>query len=287
MKVAITGSSGLIGRNLTESLISDGCTVVALTRTDVKKGCEHLQKCLTGVNVVINLAGAPILKRWSKNHKDEIFNSRVVTTRLLTEAINGMVLPPELFISASAVGIYDEINVHDEFSLHYADNFLAEVCEAWEVEALKVDTQKVRLAMFRFGVVLSSSGGALKQLLLPFKLGLGGKIGNGDQPFPWIHLIDVVKIMKWAIHKNSVSGIYNLVAPEVLSNKDFTKILSFVIKKPTLMPVPVWVLKVIFGRASQVVTGGQQVIPHRLLADGYTFAFPTLLSALKHDLLKK
>lgn len=283
MRVVICGITGLIGKAVKTALESEGFIVVGISRKDLAAGSGHLQKILHGSDAVVNLAGAPIITRWSKANKAKIYHSRIDTTRLLVEAINGLSSPPKDFISASAVGIYDEVNVHDEFSSNFSSDFLSTVCRDWEHEALKLNADKVRLSIFRFGVVISASGGALRQMILPFKLGLGGKIGSGEQYFPWIHLDDVVKAVVGGITIPRASGVYNLVAPEVLTNRQFTKVLAKTLKRPAFLMVPQWVLKMVFGGGAKALTSGQQVIPQRLLADGFEFSFPTMVQALNRE----
>ncbi|TCO05978.1 TIGR01777 family oxidoreductase [Natronoflexus pectinivorans] len=286
MKIAICGISGLIGNAVANEFRSANDEVISITRSDLSKGTEHLKKLLEGTSAVVNLAGAPIAKRWTKKWKEEIYSSRVNTTRTIVQAVNQMENPPKEFVSASAVGIYDAVSVHDEFSLNYAEDFLSKVCQDWEGEALKLDSKRVRLTIFRLGVVLSKKGGALKQMLLPFKIGLGGRIGSGEQFFPWIHLTDVVRAISGAVKIPKATGIYNLVAPEILNNRQFTVTLAKTMKKPAIFPVPVWGLKLLFGEGASALIEGQQVIPQRLLADGFDFSFPTLERALSKELNK-
>ncbi|GAO31422.1 TIGR01777 family oxidoreductase [Geofilum rubicundum] len=284
MRVAICGITGLIGQAVKTALQSAGYIVVGVSRQDLASGTDHLKKLLHGTDAVVNLAGAPILTRWTESNKKKIYHSRIDTTRLLVEAINALSSPPKDFISASAVGIYDDVNVHDEFSTNYSSDFLSKVCRDWENEALKVNADKVRLSIFRLGIVLTVSGGALEQMLLPFKWGLGGKIGSGKQFFPWIHLEDVVSAIVGGITIPRASGVYNLVAPELVTNQQFTHQLARALRRPAFFMVPVWVLKLVFGEGATALTTGQQVIPQRLLADGFEFSYPSLNRALKTEL---
>ena len=286
MRVAICGITGLIGKAVKTALQAEGYIVVGISRQDLASGIGHLQQLLHGTDAVLNLAGSPIITRWSKANKKRIYQSRIDTTRLIVEAVNGLTSPPKDFISASAVGIYDAVNVHDEFSFNYSSDFLSNLCRDWEHEALKLNADKVRLSIFRFGVVLSASGGALKQMLQPFKLGIGGRIGSGDQFFPWIHLDDVVRAVVGGITIPRASGVYNLVAPEVLTNKQFTQKLAKAMHRPAFMLVPTWALQLLLGEGAKALTSGQQVIPHRLLADGFEFSYPTLNSAFEKEFTK-
>jgi uncharacterized protein (TIGR01777 family) len=227
------------------------------------------------------------MRRWEIARKKEIYESRVLTTRRLVEAVNSLEKPLADFITASAVGIYDSVEVHDEFSTSYASGFLADLCIDWEHEALKVDAEKTRLTIFRLGVVLSASGGMLKKMLPPFRLGLGARIGKGDFYMPWIHIDDVVKAIVGTIFKPIATGVYNLVAPEIVTNREFTLQLAAVTGKAAYLTLPAKLVSLVMGEASQLLLEGQQVIPQRLLADGFEFSYPTLESALRKELIGK
>lgn len=279
MKVAICGITGLIGKEASVYFKSLGYEVFGLGRSDLKKGVNHLQTVLSGTDVLINLAGAPILKRWTNKWKREIYNSRIDTTRMLVTAINGMAQPPGVFISSSAVGIYDAINVHDEFSANLDHGFLGTLCQDWEAEALKANPG-MRKVILRLGVVLSARGGALKQMLVPFKLGLGGTIGNGQQAFPYIHISDLVKAFSWIVETPLAEGIYNMVSPQLVTNREFTKSLAKALHRWAPFTIPAFALKLIYGQAAQTLVKGQFVVPQRLLSDGFLFQFPALDAAL-------
>jgi uncharacterized protein (TIGR01777 family) len=286
LKVAICGATGLIGRSLGSEIRSQGGTLVPIGRKDLQLGLYHLMGCLESVDVVVNLAGTPIMGRWTPRRKQDILSSRIQTTRLLVAAINKMERAPSVFISSSAVGIYNNFDVHDEFSSQFANDFLSDVCQYWEQEAFKLDASRVRLSIFRFGVVLASGNGALKHMLLPFRFGMGGVIGSGKQMFPWIHITDVVNAIVWAIHTPEVKGIYNVVAPQIINNKEFSMTLGAVLNRPVVFSIPLWLLRLFFGEGAGILVEGQQVIPHRLLADGFKFSFPVLEQAL-FNILKR
>ena len=286
MNIAISGITGLIGQALSEDLLGKDHCVTGIVRQDFQYGVEHLANKLEGIDAVVNLAGAPLLQRWTAANKKEILRSRVETTAALVAAMNQMASPPGVFVATSAVGIYDPYEVHDEYSEDYADDFAAEVCKAWEQEALKVDTGKVRLNIARFGVVLSPSGGALKKMLLPFRLGLGGKISEGFQPMPFIHIKDLTKAIDWLISHPKEKGVFNLVAPQMVSNVEFTKALASVLRRPAFMTVPAFALKLMYGDAARILIRGQKVVPKRLPEDGFEFDYPDIHTALR-DLLKK
>ncbi|PWD98706.1 TIGR01777 family oxidoreductase [Marinilabilia rubra] len=285
MNIAISGITGLVGSALSDRLLNNGHSVVGLVRGDFEKGSTHLASKLEDVEAVVHLAGAPILKRWTKKWKNVILTSRTHTTEALVTTINSMSKPPSVFISASAVGIYDTFEVHDEYSTEYADDFLGQVCTAWEAEAVKTNSDKTRLAIARLGVVLSKQGGALKQMLLPFRAGVGGRIGDGLQPMPYIHINDLTRGLEWIINHNELKGIFNLVAPQMISNSEFTQALSAILNRPALIPVPEFALKILFGQAAKVLSEGQKVIPCRLPEAGFEYEFPDIRLALA-DIVK-
>lgn len=287
MVVAICGSSGLIGTAVKQALEARDCRIVPVTRTDIASGSDHLKDLLDGCDALVNLAGVSIAGRWTEARKKEIYESRVLTTRRLVEAVNSLEKPLADFITASAVGIYDSVEVHDEFSTSYASGFLADLCIDWEHEALKVDAENTRLTIFRLGVVLSASGGMLKKMLPPFRLGLGARIGKGDFYMPWIHIDDVVKAIVGTIFKPIATGVYNLVAPEIVTSREFTLQLAAVTGKAAYLTLPAKLVSLVMGEASQLLLEGQQVIPQRLLADGFEFSYPTLESALRKELIGK
>jgi uncharacterized protein (TIGR01777 family) len=286
MKIAICGATGLIGSALLNYLEKGGHVVVVVSREDLGGESAHLSGKLEGVEGVVNLAGAPVSKKWTSRWKKIIYNSRVETTRFLTAAINDMEKPPAVFISASAVGIYDPYEMHDDYSTGYAHDFLGEVCADWEKEALEVEKSRVRLAILRLGLVLSNNGGALKAMLLPFRMGLGAKMGDGLQNMPFIHLEDLLRAMEWILMTPTLQGIFNLVAPQLVSNREFTQTLANVLHRPVFLKAPVWALKALLGENAVLLTKGQKVIPGRLLKEGFTFKYPDLEPALIH-LLKQ
>jgi len=285
MKIAISGMSGLIGMALSEQLSTQGYQTIPIRREDVAKGASHVSNLINGVTAVVNLAGAPVLRRWTNSWKNEIYNSRVVTTKTITEAIGSMERPPGIIVSASAVGIYSKNGEHDDNSTNYGHDFLSDVCIDWEAAAREAESNITRVVIMRMGVVLANNGGALKQMLMPFRLGLGGNIASGFQPFPWVHVYDATRALSWVINNKGLKGVFNLVAPGLVSNREFTKALSLTLAKPALIPVPALALKILYGEASTILTAGQRVIPHRLMAEGFNFNFPDVESAL-NNLLK-
>lgn len=287
MTIAISGATGLIGGALSRFFKQNGCVVISLSRTDMAKGAPHLAEKMKDADVVINLAGAPILKRWTPAYKQEILNSRIKSTQLLTQALHIMPKRPRLFISTSAVGIYNNIDIHDEFSELYADTFLGDVCRQWEQTALHaLNIPDVRLVIFRLGVVLSRDGGAFPQMAMPFRFFMGGCVGTGKQWFPFIHIKDVLSAFWFVCINHRAQGIYNLTAPQNITNHKFSTTLGETMHRPVWLPVPQKMLQLMYGDAATVLTDGQYVKTHRLVHDGFMFEFPTIAKTLQ-DLLSK
>ncbi len=266
--IALTGANGFIGRELQQALNS----VVVLDRRD---STEELIEKLKGVDVVINLAGAPIVKRWSRHYKKVLYKSRVVTTQKLVDAINQSEV--HYFISTSAIGIYPNNQACDESCTTYADDFLAKLCNDWEAEALRCTKPT---AIVRLGVVLGKEGGALQKMLLPFKLGLGGIIGNGKMMTSWIHIADLIAIYRLLI-ASKAEGVYNGVSPHPITNHTFTKALGKALHRPTFLPLPTFVLKLLYGEGASVLIDAKEVYPKRLEAMGFTFEYDTIEKALE------
>lgn len=273
-KIAITGASGFVGSNLKDIFHQNGHDVIAIKREDLKD-IEILSNLLDGCDAVVNLAGANIISRWSEEYKNLLYSSRIGTTRNLFKAIEKTKNKPEIFISTSAVGIYDNQSTYDEENFNYGDDFLAKLCKDWEEEALKVQTLGIRTVIFRFGIVLGD-GGALGKMLLPFKLGLGGTIGDGKQAFSFIHIDDLKNAFEFALEHDNIEGIYNMTAPTPTTNYGLTKALGKSLHRPTILPVPSFVLNLIFSEGAKVLTDGQSAVPKRLLDAGFEFKFQNI-----------
>ncbi|MGV8112673.1 MAG: TIGR01777 family oxidoreductase [Lentimicrobium sp.] len=282
MNILISGSTGLTGRRLRAALEERGHTVTAAGRADFAGDPALLKEKVEQTAAVIHLAGAPIVARWSKAYKQEILDSRVFTTRKLVEAVNLAERKPELFISASAVGIYSDEGVNTEEHASYAEGFLADVCRQWEGEAAQLNPV-TGLAVFRLGVVLAKEGGALPKMLTPFRLGLGGPIAGGRQGFSWIHIDDLVGAFMFVLDRR-LTGTFNLTAPGVTDNQGYTSALGRVLRRPVFIPVPALALRLLFGEGASALTTGQKAVPERLLKVGFTFRFPEVEGALR-DLL--
>ncbi len=280
-KVVITGASGFVGSNLRKSLEKKGWQVVALGRNDLSQDAAHLVAKMEGARAVINLAGAPVIARWSEIYKVKMRESRINLTRKLVAAMAKMAQRPAVFISTSAVGYYASHCTHSEDKGIKGDGFLADLAQEWEKEAQQAEELGIRTVIFRFAVVLGKNGGALKKMLLPFKLGLGGIIGDGKQFFSWIHLSDLLKAHFAALESDTFSGIYNLTAPKSTTNYHFTKTLGKILGRPTILPVPTFMLKIVFGEGASILADGQAAVPKRLLDAGFSFDFPELADALR------
>ena len=280
MQISMSGATGFIGNMLNKRFFEKGWPVNVINRQSFElNDKEFIEKKIEGSDVVINLTGAPIVKRWNESYKKEIFHSRIDTTRKIATAIRNASRKPQVFISGSAIGIYNSTETHTEESQHFADDFMGKVCRDWEYEAVEATTS-TRVVIFRTGVVLGKNGGALKTMYTPFKIGLGGIIGNGKQPFSWITITDIVDAFVFTIENESFSGIVNAVAPNPTTNYHFTKTLGKVLNQPAIMRVPEFALKLIYGEGSKALTSGQNVLPEKLLKAGFTFRFPTIEKAL-------
>ena len=297
MKIVVSGASGLIGTQLVAKLSNSGHEVVRLVRRSPKSGEIQWNPksgtldaaALEGVDAVIHLSGAGIGdKRWTSGYRREILDSRTATTALLAKTIASLSRKPSVFLSGSAIGIYGARNDEQltEVSTH-GTGFLAEVCEQWEAAAKPAVDAGIRTVYLRTGIVLSPKGGALKKLLPLFKLGIGGKFGNGKQWQSWISIDDEIGAIEHLLTAN-VSGAVNLTAPNPVTNAEFTKVLASVLKRPAIVPVPTFAPKIVLGGelADALLFTGQRVIPAALNASGYMFKHTTLESAL-HSLLSK
>ena len=298
MKILITGASGLIGSALTSSLTAKGHTIVSAVRREPRRNDEVRwdpklgtidANAFDGVDAVIHLAGAGIGdKRWTDAYKKEILESRTLGTKLLADTMASLAVKPKVFLSGSAIGIYgargDEALTE---SSSHGTGFLADVCRDWEAAAAPATAAGIRTVFLRTGIVLTPRGGALKKQLPLFKLGLGGKFGNGKQWQSWISLDDEVNAI---IHllTSHVSGAVNLTAPQPVTNAEFTKTLAGVVARPALLPIPSFGPKLLLGAdlADALLFTGQRVVPNVLQNDGFAFAHPTLDVALR-ALLKK
>lgn len=297
LKIAITGSTGLIGPALVASFLKDNHLVTQISRQsafedgpktplivwDPKTGVLD-SKALEGFDVIIHLAGANVGERWTQDYKRIILDSRIDGTRLLSRTIAILHQKPKLFISASAIGYYG--NHHAQHVLDerspLGKGFLAEVCRQWEEETAPVKDAGVRVVNLRIGVVLNKSGGALAKMWLPFQLGLGGVLGNGYQMMSWIALDEIAPIVKFIIEHEHLSGPVNAVSPNPVNNRDFTRVLGEVINRPVFLPVPEFAVRLLFGEMGQtLLLEGNRVMPQKLLDAGYEFQYSEIKTALE------
>lgn len=280
MRIVMSGATGFIGSNLTQTFKARGWDVIPLVVEDFQSGKDTLTKKLAGADVVINLAGAPIAVKWTEQYKKILYSSRIDTTNQIVEIISSNNPNPKVFISTSAVGIYDSGGVYSEDNAVYADDFLGRLGKEWERAALKAKDAGIRTVIFRFGIVLGKNGGMLSNMLPYFKLGLGGTIGDGSQGFSWVHISDHKRAFLEAIQNERYEGIYNLTAPNPTTNKGLTKTLGKVLHMPTIFRIPLAVLNLKFGDGAAAIASGQKVIPKRLLEAGFRFEFENIEEAL-------
>ncbi len=305
MHIVVTGGTGFIGRPLCLSLSAEGHTVTVLTRRPVEaqpmfgpavtavewNGREvgSWEQSLEGADAIINLAGAPIADaRWTTARKRLLTDSRVLSTRLLVEALSRRSSRPPTFISASGIGYYgaSDDRVLDEGAAR-GEGFLADLCLEWEAAALRAAQFGTRVVLLRTGMVLEQDGGALPKMLLPFRLFAGGPIMPGTQWVSWIHRRDHIGLIRWAVKTSAVTGPLNAVAPSPVTMSEFSETLGKVLHRPSWFPVPGVALSVALGELGTLMTTGQRVSPAKALSDGYVFQYPTLEPALQSILANK
>lgn len=280
-KIAMSGASGFVGSYLRKAFDEEGWDTVPLGRNDFSTGPEGLAEQMQNADVVVNLAGAPVIGRWTKEYKKTIYESRIDVTKKIVEACSVMNPKPKLFISTSAVGYYGSAGINTEDTYMKANDFLGHLAQDWEKEALRAGSIGIRTLIFRFGIVLGRDGGALKQMITPFKFGMGGTIGDGSQGFSWIHIKDLSRAYILAIENSTCEGIYNLTAPHPTTNKGLTIALSKALKKNAFLSIPLSVLKLRYGEGADALINGQTVIPKRLLESGFDFLFPVIDEAVR------
>ena len=301
MNILVTGGTGFIGSMLTPRLAKDGHEVTILSRSAqgtefAKSGVNYLnadptlkgswQKVIKHNDVIINLAGASIFSKWTPEHKIAIRKSRVSTTKNLVEAIEPSQDRALTLLSSSAVGYY---GIHGNETLSEEDpagnDFLAQIASESESEALKAKAKGVRVVLLRIGIVLEKNGGALKQMVPIFKKFLGGPLGSGNQWFSWIHPKDLIEAITFLIKHPQIGGPVNLCAPNPVMNKDLAKSLGKALRRPSFIPAPGFMIRLVLGEVGSVVLTGQKVLPRRLLESGFIFRYPYIDNAL-HESLK-
>jgi uncharacterized protein (TIGR01777 family) len=293
MKILISGASGLVGQALAKSLLADGHTIARLVRPETAASEMDVRwdpmaasvdvPAMEGIDAVVNLNGASIGDgRWTPERKAILRSSRIDSTRVLVDALEHMQKKPRVLVSASANGYYgdrgDEI-LND--SSEGGTDFLALLARDWEAEARRAELSGIRTVLARFGVILSSRGGALSKMLMPFRFGVGGRFGTGKQWMSWIGLADVIGIIRAAIDNERIAGPLNVVAPNPLRNAEFTRIVAATLHRPAIFPAPEFALKIALGEmATPLLLASQRVVPERLLAMNYPFCFDNFATAL-------
>lgn len=308
MRVIVTGGSGLIGRPLVQNLAADGYEVYVLTRSPGRerdlpenvcpagwdaRSADGWAELANGATAIVNLASENLAgehflpDRWTANKRQRIRQSRMEAGNAVVDAVRRVNHKPQVVIQASAVGYYgthENLKITEDHSL--GNDFLASVAHDWEASTAPVEEHGVRRMIIRMGMVLSTEGGSLPRLLLPYRLFVGGPYGSGKQWWSWVHLQDVVRAIRFLIDHPSAHGPFNLVAPEPVQNRTFGRTLGKVLGRPHYIPVPGFALRAALGEVADVVLKGQRVVPQRLQEFGFEFEFPSLEEAL-HDILKK
>lgn len=294
MKILITGASGLVGKELQKSFAEKGYEMLLASRSEPKDD-KHIQwtieegfaepERLEGIDVVVHLAGENVSGgiRWTDEKKKAIRDSRVLGTRNVVDAISKLKKKPHTFIASSAIGFYGERGDEEVTESSAAgDNFLAGVCKEWEAESRRAEDAGIRTVLLRTGIVLSKDGGALGTMLTPFKLGVGGVVGSGKQWMSWISMDDEIAIINFAIENENIRGAVNAVAPNPVTNEEFTKTLGEVLYRPTFIPLPEFAVSMIFGEMGDaLLLASTKVLPKRLEDAGFEFKFPNLKEAVE------
>lgn len=298
MHVLISGASGLVGNAVRYALVPRGHTWTALVRGDIRDRDREVQwdipggkldvNHVTGANAIVHLAGENVAGgRWNAARKRRIMDSRVQSTQLLAKTIGEMKLKPKVFVCASAIGIYGDqrggdLNAVLDEESNPGTGFLADVCRAWEASCEPIREMGVRVVNLRFGVILSPKGGALAKMLLPFKIGAGGNLGNGRQVMSWVSLPDAANAVIFALENDSLEGPVNVVAPKPVTNAEYTKTLGTVLERPTIAPMPAIAAKLAFGQmADEMLLASQNVAPAKLKSAGFSFQHGDVEKALR------
>jgi uncharacterized protein len=276
--IAIIGSSGFLGKQIC-NFFQNKYQIIKIKRTDYMIDPMELAEKLESSNIIINLAGARISLFSSKRYRKEIYNSRILTSRNLVEAVNKMKRKPEIYISMSAIGIYDNEQVHDESSKNYGNDYLSVLCQDWENTISKLKLQNINTLVIRSGIVLDRNDGMLKKLLTPFKFGLGAIIGNGKQTVSFMHIEDFLNAFDFVLSKK-LTGIINFVAPTFCTNYDLSLAISYQLNKPLFLRIPSFLVKIIMGSQSSMILEGKKVVPEVLLENGFSFKYSNIDSAV-------
>jgi uncharacterized protein len=300
MRIFITGSNGFVGTNLGRFLLDAGHEVTGLVRTEAKgetlpKGISYVvgegtkpgkwQEAVSGHDVLINLAGVPIFQRWTSAYKRLLYDTRILTTRNLVDAIPAESASSVTLLSTSAVGYYGATGDEElGESSPPSDDFLATLALDWEGEAAKAREKSVRVVITRLGVVLGRDGGALPQMVLPFRFFFGGPMGNGRQWFSWIHIEDLCRAAHFVMTDKEIGGPTNFTAPGPVRNRDLARAIGKVLRRPSIMPAPAFMIRLLMGEFGSVILRGQRVVPRLLQSRGFKFKFADIEASLA-DLL--
>lgn len=289
MRILLTGGTGFIGQSLCAQLQRGGHRLTVWSRhpraAAMRLPGVHVIEDLaeaTEIEAVVNLAGEPLVgRRWTARRKQAIRDSRIGTTEKLLRWMTPQLRRPHVLVSGSAIGYYgprDDTPLDE--SAPPGDDFAAQLCRDWEHEAMEAEALGLRVCRLRTGLVLGPDGGALGQMLTPFRLGLGGPIGDGQQWFSWVHREDLVSLIQWLLENETAGGAYNGTAPEPVRQRDFAKALGRVLRRPAVVPTPAFMLRLLFGEGADLITTGQRVLPVHAMAEGFVFRFLSLASAL-------
>jgi uncharacterized protein len=303
MKIVIAGGSGQIGKTLVAELAARRHIVTILSRKSYNspisdkiaiKNWDGQKlgdwcKAIENADVIINLSGASIASgRWTKHRKKELLESRINSTRILAQAVSIANSRPSIFLNASAVGYYGNTgDIELNENLQKGTGFLSDLCGSWEQEALNIRKFGLRVALLRTGVVLDKNGGALKRMILPYRLFAGGHLGSGQQWIPWIHIEDLIKAVIFIIETESLNGPINLTSPNPVTNRIFAINLGKLLHRPSWFTIPSFLLRMILGEIASVVLEGQRALPSKLLSAGFTFKYPSIEIALTEILSNK
>ncbi len=295
MHILLTGGTGLIGRRLCKHWLAQGHELTVLSRKPEEvarlcganvRGIAHFDDIGSQhVDAVVNLAGAPIADRpWTRKRKILLWDSRITLTEQLVTWLERREQKPDVLISGSAVGWYGDGGERelDENAQPVSEDFASRLCIAWEETAQRAETLGIRVVLVRTGLVLADEGGMLQRLLPPFKMGMGGPIGNGRQWMPWVHIEDQIALIDFLMNRDDARGPYNACAPAPVRNRDFAKTLASVLHRPSFMPMPAVALRLLLGELSILLLGGQRARPDRLQEAGFTFRFTDLRAALEN-----
>jgi uncharacterized protein (TIGR01777 family) len=292
MKIAITGGTGFVGSHLIPFFLQSGHEVILISRSAAVSPKNHVTvvtwnkleedpSFFEGIDAIVNLAGESINQRWSQEAKKRILDSRLQSTMKIQELMQRLEVKPKVLIHASSLAIYgtSEIEVHDERSPKQVVDFLSGIIEKWEASADQI--KGVRVVKIRVGVVLGKEGGAFPPMALPYKLGVGGKIGSGKQWISWIHIEDMVRLIDYCMQQDDIMGPVNATSPNPVTNDQFGRAMAKAFHRPHWFPLPAFVMRLMFGELSTLLLNGQKVLPHVLLEHGFSFSYPTIDKALE------